>query len=139
MSAATASVGGLAGLRLLIVEDEPLVAWLIEDLVGDEGGIVVGPAPTLAAAEALATEPLDGALLDVNVGGREIYPLADALAARGVPFVFVTGYGSHGHPERFRQHPTIQKPFRPASFTRDVAAALASSRGCPRGPSASRW
>jgi len=117
--------GSLAGRRILVVEDEPLVAMLIEELVAEDGGIVVGPAPTLLAAEALiAADKLDGALLDVNVCGREVYPLAEALARDGVPFVFVTGYGAQGHPPQYRQHPTIQKPFRPEVFARNVAAAL---------------
>lgn len=117
--------GPLSGRRILVVEDEPLVAMLIEDLVAEGGGIVVGPASTLAAAAALIAEDrLDGALLDVNVCGREVYPLAEILARDGVPFVFVTGYGAHGHPVRYREHPTIQKPFRPETFARDAAAAL---------------
>ena len=117
--------GPLAGRRILVVEDEPLLAMLTEDLLIEGGAVVVGPAPTLAAAEGLIAQGgLDGALLDVNICGREVYPVAELLARDGVPFVFVTGYGAQGHPPRYREHLTIQKPFRPETFARDVAAAL---------------
>lgn len=120
----------LAGRRILVVEDEPLVAMLIEDLLLELGCEVVGPASTLEIArEYAAAGGLDGALLDVNLGDREVYPLADELIARRTPFVFVTGYGSHGHPAAYRDHPTIQKPFRPAVFGREVAANLAAAGG----------
>lgn len=118
----------LAGRRILVVEDEPLVAMLIEDLLLELECEVVGPASTLELARGYAAAGgLDGALLDVNLGDRDVYPLADELAAVGTPFVFVTGYGTHGHPAAYRDHPTIQKPFRPAVFGRDVAAHLAAA------------
>jgi CheY-like chemotaxis protein len=111
-------MSGLAGRRVLVVEDEPIVGMLLEDMLLDLGVEVVGPAATLAEALALAErEDLAAALLDVNLGGERSYPVADALARRGVPFLFLTGYG-----EAAWEGPalTIQKPYR----SEDVAAGL---------------
>jgi len=115
----------LPGRRILVVEDEPLLAMMIEDLLSEIGCVVVGPASHLGAGLALASEAeLDGALLDVNLGSEAVYPVADALRRRGVPFVFVTGYGRHGLDTPYAAHPTIQKPFKPSTFGRDVTRAL---------------
>jgi CheY-like chemotaxis protein len=82
------------GLRILIAEDEALVAMMIEDIVTDLGCTVVGPAASVARALALIDgERLDGALVDLNLGGEHARPIAEALVARGIPFVFVSGYG----------------------------------------------
>ena len=104
---------GLAGKRILVVEDESLVAMLIETILEDLGCTPVGPAASVDEGLALArgNAVIDAALLDVNVAGRQVFPVAEALAARGVPFVFSTGYGEAGLPEHWRGHPTIQKPF----------------------------
>lgn len=103
----------LAGLRLLVVEDEALVAMLIEDTLVDLGCIVIGPAGSIGQARALLErEPVDGALLDVNLGGGERSDvLADALAARNVPFVFVTGYGTTEIAHHHGSVRLLRKPF----------------------------
>ncbi len=103
----------LDGRRILVVEDESLVAMLIETILEDMGCAVVGPASSVDEALTLVTNEatIDGALLDVNVAGREVFPVADALKARGVPFVFSTGYGEGGLPDHWRGQATIQKPF----------------------------
>jgi CheY-like chemotaxis protein len=103
----------LAGRRILVVEDESLVAMLLETILEDMGCTAVGPAATVDDGLALATdgERLDAALLDVNVAGRQVFPVAEALHRNGVPFVFSTGYGEGGLPDQWRGHPTIQKPF----------------------------
>ena len=103
----------LSGRRVLVVEDESLVAMLLETILEDMGCIPVGPAATVedGLAMAAAPEPLDAALLDVNVAGHQVFPIAEALKARGVPFVFSTGYGEGGLPDAWRGHPTVQKPF----------------------------
>ena len=103
----------LQGRRVLVIEDESLVAMLLETILDDMGCAVVGPESNIDdGLLAVTTEgALDAALLDVNVAGREVFPVAEALRARGVPFVFSTGYGEAGLPDHWRGHPTIQKPF----------------------------
>ena len=103
----------LNGRRVLVVEDESLVAMLLETILEDMGCTPVGPASNIDDGEAMArdTTDLDAALLDVNVAGRQVFPVAEALRARGVPFVFSTGYGEGGLPDEWRGNPTIQKPF----------------------------
>ena len=104
---------GVHGRRILVVEDEALVAMLLETMLEDMGFSPVGPVGDIDTALEMLSDDgrLDGALLDVNVAGREVFPVAAALKARGVPFVFSTGYGEGGLPEDWRGHPTIQKPF----------------------------
>jgi CheY-like chemotaxis protein len=104
---------GLSGRRILVVEDESLVAMLLETILEDMGAIPVGAISTVdEALEVVADDPsLEAALLDVNVAGKEIFPVAEALKAKGVPFVFSTGYGEGGLPDQWRGQPTIQKPF----------------------------
>ena len=108
----------LQGRRVLVIEDESLVAMLLETILDDMGCAVVGPESNIDdGLRAATTEAsLDAALLDVNVAGREVFPVAEALKARGVPFVFSTGYGEAGLPEHWRGHPTIQKPFTEAAI-----------------------
>ena len=103
----------LKGLRLLVVEDEAMVAMMLEDMLGDLGCEVVGPAGSVARAQELAQNEatIAAAILDVNLGGLPIYPVAETLRARGVPFVFITGYGSADIDGRFADAPTVQKPF----------------------------
>lgn len=84
----------LKGKRILVVEDEALIAVMVEDMLTDMGSVVVGPAGTIKSALELARkEAIDAAVLDVNVRGERIDPVAEALMARGVPVLFATGYG----------------------------------------------
>ena len=104
--------GDLSGLRVLVVEDEAAISLVLEDMLLDFGCEVVGPSARLAAAlEAVEKEKVDIAILDVNVAGESIYPVAEALQARSIPFVFSTGYGSQGIKDSFRDRPVLQKPF----------------------------
>jgi CheY-like chemotaxis protein len=109
----------LAGLRVLVVEDEMMVSMLIEDMLSDLGCVVVGPAARLDEAIELArTSELDCAVLDVNLGGQPIYPLADILREAGRPFAFATGYGDAGVRDVDRGTPVLQKPFREGDLAR---------------------
>lgn len=116
----------LKGRRILVVEDESLVAMLLETILEDLGCETVGPASSVAEAlEVIAArDDLDGGLLDVNVAGVEIFPVAEALAARGLPFVFSTGYGEGGLPEAWRGRITLQKPFTEAAVEKALFKAL---------------
>ncbi len=119
----------LSGRRILIVEDESLVAMLLETILEDMGCSPVGPASNIDDGLALVqAESLDAALLDVNVAGRQVFPVAQALKDRGVPFVFSTGYGEGGLPDEWRGQPTIQKPFTEAA----VRDALMTVMGVAR-------
>ncbi|MCW2245841.1 DNA-binding response OmpR family regulator [Azospirillum fermentarium] len=103
----------LAGARILLVEDDHLVGLSIASTLEAFGCAVFGPAYDAEAGVALAlAEPLDAALLDVNLGGHATSEtVADALRTRGVPFVFCTGYGDAGIPSGHAGAPTLQKPF----------------------------
>ena len=95
---------------ILVVEDEPLVAMMVEDFLLGEGAVVVGPATSLAKALELAEGTFDAALLDVNLAGERVYPVARRLQQRGIPFVFATGYG--GPDEEWGTMPNvIEKPY----------------------------
>ena len=101
----------LLGNRLLLVEDEALVGMMMKDTLTELGFQVVGPYSTMKAATAAAnSEHFDGAILDVNLAGELVYPLADVVARRNVPFVFVTGYGADGIDRRYSDVPILQKP-----------------------------
>lgn len=117
---------GLEGRRVLVVEDESLVAMLLETILEDMGCQPVGPVGTIEdALEIVANdEALDVALLDVNVAGREVFPVAEALRAKDIPFVFSTGYGEGGLGDAWRGHPTVQKPFTEAAIRQAVARAM---------------
>ena len=109
----------LSGLRVLVVEDEMMVSMLIEDMLSDLGCSVVGPASRLDEAMAIARDgELDCAVLDVNLGGQPIFPLADLLRDAGRPFAFATGYGDAGLRDVDRGTPVLQKPFREGDLAR---------------------
>ena len=100
--------------RILIVEDEALVAMLIEDVVLDMGNEVAGVAGRLEDAIRKANElEMSCAVIDLNLNGERTNPVAAALQRRGVPFVFVTGYGAAGLEGEWRDAPVVQKPFQP--------------------------
>ena len=101
----------LVAVRILVAEDEYLLADALADALIALGAKVIGPIGGLAEALALvATAPIDGAVLDINLRGEMVFPLADTLAASGVPYVFATGYGQESIPERYRDVPTLSKP-----------------------------
>ena len=110
----TSAAARLAGKRVLVVEDEAVIALLIEDLLAELGCIVVGPAVRVGEAVRIVCtdDAIDVAILDVNVAGEPVYPVASALAERGRPFVFATGYGESGLSRAFAGHTVLTKPYR---------------------------
>ena len=120
-------MSGLQGRRILVVEDEALVAMLVEDALLDAGCSVVGPVATVAEALALLEqgEMPEAAVLDLNLAGETSTPVADALTRRGVPFVVATGYGAAGLPPEHRDVPVLAKPYDPAELTATLARLCA--------------
>ncbi len=115
----------LRGRRVLVVEDEMMIAMLVEDMLADLGCVVVGPAHRLEdALEMVCVEPFDVALLDVNLAGQPVYPVADALRAKGVPAIFATGYADAELREIDRGSPVLQKPFRASELAIALNEAL---------------
>jgi len=105
-------MGAVTGRRILVVEDETMIAMLIEDVLQTAGYLIVGPAAKLETALQLArSERLDGAVLDVTIRGGQVYPVADILRERGIPFVLSSGYGDWALPDAFRGQARLQKPF----------------------------
>jgi CheY-like chemotaxis protein len=128
------SAGALNGRHLLVVEDEYLVATDLARELEDRGAHVIGPASSVEdALQMLAADrKIDGAVLDINVRGERVYPVAEALRARGVPFVFATGYGAWVIPAAFSGMPRLEKPV----STRVLARLFTSPalRGHPSNP-----
>ncbi|TNC74134.1 response regulator [Rubellimicrobium roseum] len=121
------TTGGLQGKRILVVEDEVIVAMLIEDILTDMGATVVGPAGRVGKAlDLLGAEDVDAALLDVNLAGEITTPVAEELRRRGIPFAFATGYGAGGLPEGFAAQPILQKPFQERDLGQIMAQVLAA-------------
>lgn len=113
------------GLRILVVEDELLVALSLEAALQQFGCEVVGPISRVGDAEKMArSAPLDGAILDVNLRGHPVFPVADALAARGIPFIFATGYGAEAAPLSAYGAPRLDKPYDETALRRAMEAAF---------------
>lgn len=107
----------LHGKRVLIVEDDFLVGLASLDALQSAGCETIGPEPSLASAlAAVKRETFDIAILDINLAGQMVYPVADDLAARNIPFVFVTGYSATQIPDPYRQMPRLEKPFDPRAL-----------------------
>lgn len=106
------------GARLLLVEDEFVLALGLSDVLEDLGAQVLGPVSTVAGALELISKipEIDAAVLDINLGDDVVFPVADALVGRGVPFLFVSGYDAASLPARFRSAAFCQKPFDVATF-----------------------
>lgn len=111
--ASTGETGALAGRQVLVVEDEYFQADDVAQALRKLGAQVMGPVATVQEALALlANEPVDVAVLDINLRGDPVYPVVDVLQAEGVPFVFATGYGEAAIPPSLRDIPRWQKPYR---------------------------
>ena len=120
----------LQGRRVLVVEDEMMIAMLVEDMLGEMGCTVIGPAHAVEPALNLAAnEPeIDAALLDINLAGQPVFAIADVLRAKGVPMIFSTGYGESGLREVDRGAPVLQKPFRAAELAAALNLALKTAK-----------
>jgi DNA-binding response OmpR family regulator len=119
----------LAGLRVLLAEDEYLIAFELHDALIAAGADVIGPFPTLreTIGSVNGDTKLDFAVLDVNFRGEMVFPVADALDARGVPFVFATGYDQETLPEHFAGHMRLEKPLEAHTVAASVAGLLKKS------------
>jgi CheY-like chemotaxis protein len=126
MTSGEVSVGGK---RVLVVEDELMIRMLLQDMLTDLGYTLAGEAGRIDEAMALARDgEFDVAILDVNLNGQPISPVVEILVARGLPFVFATGYGQRGVPEPYRQRPTLQKPFQADALAQAIEAAAPTAR-----------
>ena len=112
--------------RVLLVEDEACLAMMLQDVLEDAGYEVIKAARVPAALRMAAGEAIDAAILDVNVAGTEVFPVARELRERGVPFMFASGYGERGVPGEYREYPILQKPYDPAALGTMLRNVLAT-------------
>jgi DNA-binding response OmpR family regulator len=109
--------------RVLVVEDEAMISMLLEDMVLDSGGEIIGPIAKFDDALAIAREAeFSVAVLDLNLNGTLSYPIVEAIRERGIPVIFATGYGADDLLDRFRDYPTLQKPFSQNDFAQVIAS-----------------
>jgi CheY-like chemotaxis protein len=114
--------------RIFLVEDELMIRMLVEDMLSDLGHTIAAEAGGIDEALTLAKQgDFDLAILDVNLNGKPITPVVEVLIARGVPFVFASGYGQRGVPEPYRERPTLQKPFQSEALAQAIDAVGAKS------------
>jgi CheY-like chemotaxis protein len=121
----------LQGRRLLVVEDEAMIALTLVDMLDSLGCVVVDVASNLHRGLAIAcneTLLLDAAVLDINLGGEQVYPVAERLRTRGVPFMFSTGFGQNGRAPSFAQVPTLNKPYEQEDLEEMLVSVLAGRR-----------
>ncbi|HUD88891.1 MAG TPA: response regulator [Xanthobacteraceae bacterium] len=124
MTAEDPTVAG--GKRILVVEDELMIRMLLDGMLSDLGYTMAAEAGAIGEAIALAKQgDFDAAILDVNLNGEPITPVVEILIARGLPFVFATGYGQRGVPEAYRSNPTLQKLFQIEALAQALTAIAA--------------
>lgn len=115
---------GASGRCVLIVEDEMCLALLLEDILVHAGYRVLMAARLPKALELIGSKHIDAAILDINLAGTSVFPAADALRERGIPFMFVSGYGAEGLPVEYRQRPMLQKPYGVPQLQQALTALL---------------
>jgi CheY-like chemotaxis protein len=124
-----------AAKRILLVEDEALIAIMMSEALRELGLRVIGPVGTIPLAlKSARDEHIDGAILDVNLAGHPIYPVADMLASRGIPFVFVTGYNADGIDRRYAHVPVLEKPIEPEMLQQLFVDGLVNGHAPADGP-----
>jgi DNA-binding response OmpR family regulator len=118
------------GIRVLLVEDDAMICLLLEDMLLEFGCEVIGPACDITRAADLARRHvgIDVAILDVNLAGQVVFPVAEILAERGVPFLFATGMGADGLPPNWQGHQTVQKPMSVAQLAAALGQTLENHR-----------
>ncbi|MGR4866148.1 response regulator [Caulobacter sp. LARHSG274] len=122
----------LIGRRILLVEDELLISCLLEDMLEDLGCMLIGPASGVdQALRLVAGEAIDAVILDVSLDQQLSYPVADALVARGIPFLFSTGYDRDRLRDGYRSFAMLQKPFHPSELAKVLAGLFAGTRLLP--------
>ena len=128
-------IPGFAGLRVLVVEDEALVALQLEDMLTESGCEVVGPASRVhQALELLEGQQVDAAVLDLNIAGELVYPVADALAKHGLPYIFATAYGASSLEAPYQSRLVLQKPFSRRQLLQAMQEAFQGAGKSPDSP-----
>lgn len=117
-------MGSMTRKNILLVEDEQLLAVMLQDLLNDSGYRVTHADALDLALETVSTERFDAAMLDINIGDDEVYPVADKLRASGVPFFFASARGASGLAQDYRNHPIVPKPYRIDQIEAMLDAAL---------------
>ncbi len=126
----TSDATSSTGRRVLVVEDEPMIRLLLDEMLSDLGYTMAAEAGRLDEALAVAKQgEFDVAILDVNLDGQPVTPVVDVLVERGVPFVFVSGYARRGIPEGHSRAPLLQKPFQSEGLARALAAVVPKGAG----------
>jgi CheY-like chemotaxis protein len=121
-----AAKADLAGRRILVVEDSPVVGPFTVDILADLGCEVVGPAPNMAAARELTDiAAFDAALMDVHIRGERVFPLCEMLDQKGIPFVLTSGYADWHMPDKWDDRPRLQKPYTVDQVEEALSALLA--------------
>jgi len=121
----------LHGRRILVVEDSPVVGPFTAELLSDLGCTVIGPAPNMAAARELldGEAEIDAAMMDVHIRGERVFPLCDALDAKGVPFLLTSGYADWQMPDKWGDRPRLAKPYTIDQVEEALAALLEPAKG----------
>ncbi len=120
----------LAGRRILVIEDSPVVAEAADDMLRDMGCVVVGPATNMAPAlEMAGEEQLDAAIVDINIRGGKAYPALRILHSRGIPLLLTSGYADWTLPEEWQDRPRLAKPYTPNQLREALLGLLAGQAG----------
>jgi CheY-like chemotaxis protein len=128
-----------SGPRILLIEDEMLVAGMLKGMLSSLGYVVAGTATNVAEVmDVVDHETIDAVVLDINLNGQMSYPIADELAGRGIPFIFSTGYEKQSLPARHEARPWLKKPFRRSALGGVLADLLKKDQERPDRPHAAR-